>query len=108
MLHGQILRLKAKIQFAEIVYDRELKTTERIESLKAIRLKIAILKRQLFQIDSTYTYSRFTVHFALFIPLSQLIYSYLICYGCHKSYFKAISDKKLNADQLASQFYRFS
>jgi len=53
MLHGQILRLKAKIQFAEIVYDRELKTTERIESLKAIRLKITILKRQLFQLDST-------------------------------------------------------
>jgi len=51
MLHDQILRLKSKIQFAEIIYDKELKTTERIESLKAIRLKISILKQQVSKLD---------------------------------------------------------
>ena len=53
MLHEQILRLKSKIEFEEINYERELKTTERIESLKAIRLKISTLKQQLFKLDDT-------------------------------------------------------
>ena len=51
MLHEQILRLKSKIEFEEINYERELKTTERIESLKAIRLKISILKQQVSKLD---------------------------------------------------------
>jgi len=53
MLHDQILRLKSSILFEEINYNRELKTTERIESLRAIRLRISILKRQLFKLDGT-------------------------------------------------------
>jgi len=51
MLHDQILHLKSNILFEEINYNRELKTTERIETLKAIRLRISILKQQVSKLD---------------------------------------------------------
>ena len=53
MLHDQSLDLKAQIEHEEKLYRTELITTERIESLKAIRLRISILKQQLSKLDGT-------------------------------------------------------
>ena len=51
MLHDQSLQLKAQIEHEEKLYRTELKTTKRIESLKAIRLRISILKQQVSKLD---------------------------------------------------------
>ena len=53
MLHDQSLDLKAQIEHEEKLYSTELKTTERIEILKATRLRISILKQQLSRLDGT-------------------------------------------------------
>ena len=47
MLPYQLIQIKAQIEHEEKLYSTELKTTERIENLKAIRLRISILKKQL-------------------------------------------------------------
>ena len=51
MLHDRSLQLKAQIEHEEKLYRTELKTTKRIESLKAIRLRISILKQQVSKLD---------------------------------------------------------
>jgi hypothetical protein len=51
MLQDQLLQLKAQIEHEEKLYSTELKTTEGIETLKAIRLRISILKQQVSELD---------------------------------------------------------
>ena len=52
MLHHEIIRLRADIEREERLYCTEFKTTQRIETLKTIRLRISILKQQLSELDS--------------------------------------------------------
>ena len=51
MLHHEIIQLRAQIEHEESLYGTELKTTQRIETLKAIRLRISTLKQQLSELD---------------------------------------------------------
>ena len=51
MLPYQLIQIKAQIEHEEKLYRTELKTTERIENLKAIRLRISILKQQVSKLD---------------------------------------------------------
>jgi hypothetical protein len=50
MLHHEIIRLRAQIEHEERLYYTESKTTRRIETLKAIRLRISTLKQQLSEL----------------------------------------------------------
>jgi hypothetical protein len=51
MLHNQLIQLKARIEHEERLYRTELKTTQRFENLKAIRLRISTLKQQLSKLE---------------------------------------------------------
>jgi hypothetical protein len=53
MLSDQVIQIKVLTEREETLYLMELKTTERIEILKTIRLRISILKQQLSTLDCT-------------------------------------------------------
>jgi len=51
MLHNEIIQLKTQIEHEETLYRAELRTAQKFENLKAIRLKISILKQQLSRLE---------------------------------------------------------
>jgi hypothetical protein len=68
MLRHEIIQLKAQIEYEERLYRTELKTTQRIENLKAISLRISTLKQQLAELDGK-----------PFVGLSTIILTLSLC-----------------------------
>ena len=51
MLNHEIIQLKAQIEYEEKLYRAELETAQKFDNLKAIRLRISILKQQLIKLE---------------------------------------------------------
>jgi hypothetical protein len=68
MLQDQFLQLKAQIEHEERLYRAELETTQRIETLKTIRLRISTLKQQLSELNGK-----------PFVGLSTIILTLSLC-----------------------------
>ena len=68
MLQDQFLQLKAQIEHEERLYRAELETTQRIETLKTIRLRISTLNQQLSELNGK-----------PFVGLSTIILTLSLC-----------------------------
>jgi|GEM_PF-6628082 len=52
MLNHDIIQLRNRIEYEEKLYKAELETAQKFENLKAIRLRLSILKQQLITLES--------------------------------------------------------
>jgi hypothetical protein len=52
MINHDIIQLRSQIEYEEKLYKAELETAQKFENLKAIRLRISILKQQLIKLEA--------------------------------------------------------
>jgi hypothetical protein len=52
MPNHEIIQLRSQIQYEEKLYKVELETAQKFDTLKAIRLRIFVLKQQLIKLEA--------------------------------------------------------